>query len=142
VEVYTTPEGGGTQVQRFDAWGNQTQSAGAAIPQYGYTGREPDGTGLIYYRARYYDPTIGRFISRDPAGMPDGVNRYVYVGNDPVNGTDPTGMVEANLIPFVSQAKMAWDWASNKVSRATEIARQTGRSADALALQLSGGVKD
>ncbi|MCL5061188.1 MAG: hypothetical protein M1449_12395, partial [Candidatus Thermoplasmatota archaeon] len=42
--------------------GNKTQSAGAAIPQYGYTGREPDGTGLIYYRARYYDPTLGRFI--------------------------------------------------------------------------------
>ncbi len=92
VEVYTTPEGGGTQVQRFDAWGNHTQSAGAAIPQYGYTGREPDATGLIYYRARYYDPTIGRFISRDPAGMPDGVNRYAYVGNDPVNFTDPSGL--------------------------------------------------
>jgi RHS repeat-associated protein len=95
VEVYTTPEGGGTQVQRFDAWGNQTQSAGAAIPQYGYTGREPTdaGIGLIYYRARYYDPTIGRFISRDPAGMVDGVNRYAYVSNDPVNATDPSGLL-------------------------------------------------
>lgn len=92
VEVYTTPEGGGTQVQRFDAWGNQTASSGQAIPQYGYTGREPDATGLIYYRARYYDPSIGRFISRDPAGMPDGVNRYAYVGNDPVNYTDPEGL--------------------------------------------------
>ena len=91
VEVYTTPDSGGAQLQRFDAWGNPAQSAGAAIPQYGYTGREPDATGLIYYRARYYDPTIGRFISRDPAGMPDGVNRYSYVSNNPVNFTDPSG---------------------------------------------------
>ncbi|WP_298609873.1 RHS repeat-associated core domain-containing protein [uncultured Thiobacillus sp.] len=76
--------------QVFDAWGNRVQSTGS-IAQYGYTGREPDQTGLIYYRARYYDPVLGRFISRDPAGMPDGVNRYAYVNNNPVNFTDPSG---------------------------------------------------
>ena len=76
--------------QVFDAWGNKVQASGT-IPTYGYTGREPDQTGLIYYRARYYDPALGRFISRDPAGMPDGVNRYAYVGGDPVNRTDPSG---------------------------------------------------
>jgi RHS repeat-associated protein len=76
--------------QLFDAWGNKVQSTGS-IAQYGYTGREPDATGMIYYRARYYDPSIGRFISRDPAGMPDGVNRYAYVTNDPVNNIDPEG---------------------------------------------------
>jgi RHS repeat-associated protein len=81
-------------VQRFDAWGNKTASSGSAIAQYGYTGREPTdpALGLIYYRARYYDPTIGRFISRDPAGMPDGVNRYEYVGSSPVNMIDPLGL--------------------------------------------------
>lgn len=58
-----TTQSGATQgLQRFDAWGNKTQSSGT-INQYGYTGREPDATGLIYYRARYYDPSIGRFIS-------------------------------------------------------------------------------
>ncbi len=77
--------------QLFDAWGNRVQSTGS-IAQYGYTGREPDATGMIYYRARYYDPTIGRFISRDPAGMPNGVNRYAYVNNNPINLTDPTGL--------------------------------------------------
>lgn len=108
VEVWTTPEGGGTQVQRFDAWGNQTQSAGAAIPQYGYTGREPDATGLIYYRARYYDPSIGRFISRDPAGMPDGINRYAYVGNDPINNTDPSGEVINFLVGGGANVALGW----------------------------------
>ena len=67
---------------------------GASGPtEYGFTGREPDETGLVYYRARYYEPTLGRFVSMDPAGMPDGVNRYAYVGNDPVGMVDPSGMV-------------------------------------------------
>ena len=93
-EISLSFDGGATTVsaQRFDAWGNPAQTSGTAIPQYGYTGREPDATGLIYYRARYYDPSIGRFISRDPAGMPNGVNRFAYVGNDPINNTDPSGL--------------------------------------------------
>ena len=46
--------GTATGTQRFDAWGNILASTGT-IPQYGYTGREPDETGLVYYRARYYE---------------------------------------------------------------------------------------
>lgn len=51
-----------------------------------------DGTGLYQYRARYYDPTIGRFISEDPKGFAAGQNFYTYVGNNPLNGNDPTGL--------------------------------------------------
>ncbi|HEY2708788.1 MAG TPA: RHS repeat-associated core domain-containing protein, partial [Caulobacteraceae bacterium] len=43
--------------------------------------------------ARAYDPTLGRFLSADPAGYASDVNSYAYVGNDPVNGTDPSGMM-------------------------------------------------
>jgi len=42
-------------------------------------------------RGRYYDASIGRFISRDPAGLPGGVNMYAYAGDDPVDFSDPTG---------------------------------------------------
>jgi RHS repeat-associated protein len=76
--------------QRFDAWGNKIASTGTA-PRYGYTGREPDETGMIFYRARYYDPTAGRFTQRDPIGLRGGINRYSYVAGDPINATDPDG---------------------------------------------------
>jgi len=43
-------------------------------------------------RARYYEPSIGRFISRDPIGYEDGLNIYTYVGNNPINRLDPFGL--------------------------------------------------
>lgn len=59
---------------------------------FGYTGREYDAeTGLWQYRARYYQPRLGQFLSTDPIGMKDDPNLYMYVANDPVNATDPTG---------------------------------------------------
>jgi RHS repeat-associated protein len=81
-----------TANQRFDAWGNKTASSGT-IPQYGYTGREPDATGLTFYRARYYHPGIARFASRDPMGMADSVSPYAYVANSPTNLIDPSGLL-------------------------------------------------
>jgi len=57
-----------------------------------YTGRELDrGLGLYYNRARYYNPTLGRFISRDPIGIADDVNLYSYVANSPVMYVDRMG---------------------------------------------------
>ena len=68
-------------------------SLGANLSWFGYTGREFDAeTGNYQYRARYYHPTLGRFLSTDPIGTKDDPNLYGYVANDPVNGTDPTGM--------------------------------------------------
>ena len=77
--------------QRFDAWGNKIASTGTA-PRFGYTGRESDETGLIYYRARYYDPTLARFTQRDPIGLMGGLNRYAYANGSPLNFVDPLGL--------------------------------------------------
>ena len=49
-------------------------------------------SGLYYYRARMYSPTLGRFMQPDPVGYQSGVNLYAYVGNDPLNATDPSGL--------------------------------------------------
>ncbi len=71
----------------------RTSVSGAAAPQsFQYTGRENDGTGLYYYRARYYDPASGRFLSEDPIGFDGGGNLYAYVYDNPVNFTDPMGL--------------------------------------------------
>jgi len=80
---------------KYDAYGNITaQSDSTKQPFFAYTGREWDGdVGLFYYRARWYDAGVGRFISEDPISCNAGdtnINRYV--GNSSVNCTDPSGL--------------------------------------------------
>src|SRR5881296_3659226 len=60
---------------------------------FAFTGREYDSTGLYYYRARYYNPTLQRFISEDPIGFAGGdTNLYGYVWNNPISFHDPLGL--------------------------------------------------
>ena len=92
VVASSSPTGTITASARYDAWG-RTVSATNVLPTFGYTGREPDETGLIYYRARYYDPATGRFTQQDPLGFRGGaINFYSYVVNNPVNRVDPSGL--------------------------------------------------
>ncbi|MDQ7778907.1 MAG: NosD domain-containing protein [Planctomycetota bacterium] len=61
--------------------------------RYQFTGRERDAESrLMHYRKRTYDPRTGRFLQKDPKGMPEGPNRYVYLSNDPINAVDPYGL--------------------------------------------------
>jgi RHS repeat-associated protein len=84
----------------YDSFGAVTAESNSAVDHhYGYTGRERDEeSGLMYYRARYYDPNSGAFISIDPYGFHAGdENLARYVGNDPANRIDPSGLEAAPI---------------------------------------------
>jgi RHS repeat-associated protein len=93
--VITLTDGTGTvqTTYTYDPFGNVTISGQTSDNPFQYTGRENDGTGLYYYRARYYSPQLQRFISEDPIRFEGGdVNFHAYVGNNPVNLLDPLGL--------------------------------------------------
>jgi len=79
----------------YEPFGYALQTGLASSSSYKYTGREDDGTGLYYYRARYYHPRLQRFIGEDPIGLGGGSsNFYLYVRNDPTYRKDPSGLAD------------------------------------------------
>ena len=96
----TSSAGAVTLARKYDPWGNML--AGASTAGWAYTGREWDAeTGLAYYRARYYDPGLGRFLSEDPLKFATGVNYYTYVLNQPTTLSDPLGLDATTADPNV-----------------------------------------
>jgi len=88
--AFTNAAGNVIEQRTYDSFGNSTVSTRT---RYGYTGRERDpDTGLLYYRARFYDPQVGRFISEDPAGLSAAINSYSYTANNPIWAYDPLGL--------------------------------------------------
>jgi RHS repeat-associated protein len=84
------------QTYAFDSFGKQTSSSGSLTNPFQYTAREFDAeTSLYFYRARYYDQNIGRFLSEDRLGFAMGPDFYSYTGNDPVGQIDPSGLPTA-----------------------------------------------
>jgi RHS repeat-associated protein len=103
--IYTDPQG--TPLAETDANGNVTAtfdytpygSTALGTPPNGpgYTGHVNDPeTNLVYMQARYYDVATGQFLSRDPDRQKSGINDYAYVGDNPINRTDPTGRFQCS----------------------------------------------
>jgi RHS repeat-associated protein len=74
----------------YAPFGQEIFSAGTIIPKFTFTDQEIEANGIMYYNARYYDPALSRFLQADP--VLDGLNRYAYVGNNPVKYVDPSGL--------------------------------------------------
>jgi RHS repeat-associated protein len=99
--VALTDGTGAIQTQySYGPYGNTAANGVASTNPLQYAGREADPTGLYYYRARYYDPQIGRFISEDPIGFVGGSNFYAYALDNPMNYRDPSG----EFVPLVTGA--------------------------------------
>ncbi|MEM3555034.1 MAG: RHS repeat-associated core domain-containing protein, partial [Candidatus Micrarchaeaceae archaeon] len=95
--VVATDGGGGVVAEvRYYPYGGMRVQIGEMPTTLNFTGQRLDaGVGLLYYRARYYDPMLGRFVQPDtiiPGPVdPQNLNRFTYVRNNPLRSTDPTG---------------------------------------------------
>jgi len=95
VRLMTDQAGAVTYAAAYDPYGVVTQSGGVGQSAWGYTGEQQDASGLVYLRARYYNPADGRFQSRDTwegsYNSPQSLNRWNYTQSNPINYTDPSG---------------------------------------------------
>jgi RHS repeat-associated protein len=107
----TNSAGAVTVSYMYDSFGNKIAGTGTSDNAYGFTGQQQFGEAdsLMFLRARYYKPSIGRFLQMDPLGMmpngrkwnpfnplmryKEGINLYAYVKNNSVNFTDPSGNI-------------------------------------------------
>ena len=93
-DVLALPSGKNIGTADYTPYGKPTKTTGKAKTDFRYAGMFylPEA-GLYLTHYRVYDPTLGRWLSRDPIGEKGGVNLYAYVGNDPVNFVDPWGLI-------------------------------------------------
>jgi RHS repeat-associated protein len=91
--VALTDAAGAVQTEyTYEPFGGTATSGASNASLLQFAGRENDCTGLFYYRARFYSPTLQRFISEDPIEYAGGLNLHAYTNNNPVNATDPLGL--------------------------------------------------
>ena len=101
VVAVTDGAGAALGINGYDEHGLPSATSATYRGRFGYTGQAwLPSLGLWYYKARMYSPTLGRFLQADPIGYADGLNWYGYVGGDPVNFIDPSGL--ATLAPAIN----------------------------------------
>jgi RHS repeat-associated protein len=114
IKALTDTNGEVVKTFEHEPFGKESMETGALEEESRFTGKSLDSTGLYYFNARYYNPTIGRFISADPAS--EGLNLYVYCNNNPLMFVDPDGRRIDDLNQWVS-----YDADGEVLSSETEI---------------------
>jgi RHS repeat-associated protein len=93
ITAVTDTTGASLATIRYDEYGIPQVTSTIGTPRFLYTGQYYiSSPGIYYYKARMYSPTWGRFLQTDPIGYGDGMNGYNYVGSEPLNATDPSGL--------------------------------------------------
>jgi RHS repeat-associated protein len=125
----------------YQSFGTTTAIGSANGNSYQFTGRENDGTGLYFYRARYYSPAYQRFIAQDPIDFSGGSpNQYGYALNNPVSFRDPSGRI-VPLIVLAAGGLLGGGAAAYSNYEAYESgAITTGQYAEAIAFGAATGV--
>ena len=128
--------------QAYEPFGDPLLAAGHDGTPYGYTGEWTDATGLVHLRARYYQPTVGRFFQPDPwsgnAWLPKTLNSYFYSGNNPINYLDPSGEcygpleflrkvpIEKGICTALDQALFIYAWPGSTANQRNLAAAYIG----------------
>ncbi len=90
-------EGKVVEHYRYDVFGNQISGTETSINPWRFSSkRHDDETGLINFGRRYYDPTLGKWLTQDPLGLKAGPNLYAYCLNNPLGHVDPFGLLESD----------------------------------------------
>lgn len=114
----TTSAAGVASQYQYDPYGKTTVTGDGSNP-FRYTAREQDAQDLYYYRARYYDPMMERFVSEDPLGLAAGPHLYAYVLGNPVRYTDPLGEIGGeDIVRWVPD--WVWTGPADEVRRKTD----------------------
>jgi RHS repeat-associated protein len=148
--LLTNQTGAVTDTYRYSAYGVLLEHTGGSANAFQFAGQQQDASGLLYLRARYYDPATGRFLSRDAYAASDQIplslNKYLYALANPVNDTDPSGneTLEEEAIAEDIEAEEEKQDAAENVERFKQITFQIFQEDGALltAIAFSRGLED
>jgi RHS repeat-associated protein len=128
--MLTDSSGSVTDRYMYDAYGNLMNHSGSSDIPFLYNGQYgimTDGNGLIYMRARYYNPEVRRFVSQDSIegdiGNPLSLNLHTYCSNNPINYLDPTGHISVERSVYLYNMRFFdndlgnRDWARNEIEK-------------------------